>query len=125
MLGIPLLTVSLAIYPHIASGFSFTINNTPQQCQNLSISITGSGQPPYSALILPYGPTPLPNNTEVRKILDENFSGDSTSLSFQLTYPENSQFVVVVSLVISSHLECWKQNGCFVASQHPAASTCN
>lgn len=97
MLGIPLLTVSLAIYPHIVSGFSFTINNTPQQCQNLSISITGSGQPPYSALILPYGPTPLPNNTEVRKILDENFSGDSTSLSFQLTYPENSQFVVVVS----------------------------
>jgi hypothetical protein len=90
--------VSLALFPLIVSAFSFTINNTPQQCQNLSISVTGSGQPPYSALILPFGPTPLPNNTEVRRILDIPFNGDSTSLSFQLTYPENSQFVVVVSL---------------------------
>ena|ERR1700692_1502059 len=94
---------SLVIYPLIASGFSFTIDNTPKQCQNLSISITGSGQPPYRALILPYGPTPLPNNTEVRKIMDKPFSGDSTSLSFQLTYPENSQFVVVVSNILSSN----------------------
>ena len=97
MLAIPCLVISLAIHPLIASAFSFTINNTPQQCQNLSISITGSGQPPYRALILPYGPTPLPNNTEVRKIVDLPFSGDSTSMSFQLTYPENSQFIIVVS----------------------------
>ena len=99
MLAKALLAVSIAFFPSFASGFSFTINNTPQQCRNLSISITGSGQPPYSALILPFGPTPLANNTEVRKILDESFSGDSTSLSFQLSYPQNSQFVVVVSNV--------------------------
>jgi hypothetical protein len=103
MLAIPGLAVSLAFYPLIISGFSFSINNTPQQCQNLSISITGSGQPPYNAVILPFGPTPLSNNTEVRKILHLPFSGDSTSLSFQLTYPENSQFVVVVSFMSFAH----------------------
>jgi hypothetical protein len=97
MLAISGLAVSLAFFPLIVSGFSFSINNTPQQCQNLSISISGSGQPPYRAVVLPYGPTPLANNTEVRKILDLPFSGNSNSLSFQLTYPENSQFVVVVS----------------------------
>jgi hypothetical protein len=106
-----LLVVSLAIYPRIASGFSFIINNIPQQCSNLNISITGSGQPPYSAAILPYGPSPLPNNVEVREVIDVPFSGDSTSLSFKLTYPENSQFVVVVSNVIGIHQSsaelCW------------------
>jgi hypothetical protein len=106
-----LVAVSLAIYPRIASGFSFIINNIPQQCSNLNISITGSGQPPYHAVILPYGPTPLPNNVEVREVIDAPFSGDSTSLSFKLTYPENSQFVVVVSNVIGIHQSsvdfCW------------------
>lgn len=97
MFAIPLLALCLAVYPKIASGFSFTIDNNPQQCQNLSISITGSGQPPYTAVIFPFGPTPLPNNTEVRKILDLQFSGNSTSLEFQLAYPANSQFVVTVS----------------------------
>jgi hypothetical protein len=96
MLVIPLLAVSFAFYSPLVSGFSFNINNTPQQCQNLSISITGSGgQAPYSALIVPFGASPLANNTEVRKIVSKAFDG--TSLSFQLTYPENSQFVVVVS----------------------------
>jgi hypothetical protein len=97
MFAVAGLAVSLAFYPLIAFGFSFTINNTPQQCQNLSISITGSGQAPYRAVVVPFGPTPLPNNVEVRKILDLPFPGNSTSLSFQLSYPENSQFVVVVS----------------------------
>jgi len=104
MLVIRLLALSLAIFPRTASGFSFTINNTPQQCSNLDISITGSGQPPYRAVILPYGPTPLPNNVEVRQVLDVPFIGDSTSVSLKLTYPENSQFVVVVSGIISSYL---------------------
>jgi hypothetical protein len=82
----------------LVTGFSFNINNTPQQCQNLSVSITGSGgQAPYSLLIVPFGASPLPNNTEVRKILSLPFDDTSTSISFKLTYPENSQFVVVVS----------------------------
>ncbi|KAF7983427.1 hypothetical protein HWV62_21675 [Athelia sp. TMB] len=79
-----------------AHAYSFSITNTPQQCQNLTLSITGSGgTPPYTALVLPYGASPLPNNTEVRRIQDETFDG--TSASFLLAYPSNSQFVVVVS----------------------------
>jgi hypothetical protein len=97
MLAVAGLAVSLAFYPLIVFGFSFSINNTPQQCQNLSISISGSGQAPYRAVVVPFGATPLANNIEVRKILDLPFPGNSTSLSFQLNYPENSQFVVVVS----------------------------
>jgi len=97
MLTIHALALSLALYLRTSSGFSFTINNTPQQCSDLNISVIGSGQPPYSAVIVPYGSTPLPNNIDVRNVLDVPFSGVSTSTSFKLTYPENSQFVVVVS----------------------------
>jgi hypothetical protein len=98
MFPIPLLVVSSVFFPSLVSGFSFNINNTPQQCQNLSISITGSGgQAPYTALIVPFGASPLFNNTEVRRIMTKAFDGTSTTLSFQLNYPENSQFVVVVS----------------------------
>ena len=80
-----------------ADAFSFNIDNTPTQCQNLSISITGSGgTPPYHALIVPFGQTPLSNNVEARTIVDQEFDGDSTSVSFQLKYPALSQFVVVV-----------------------------
>jgi hypothetical protein len=97
MLAIHLLVLSLALHLRTSSGFSFTINNTPQQCSDLNLSIIGSGQPPYSAAIVPYGSTSLPNDVEVREVLDVPFSGVSTSTSFKLTYPENSQFVVVVS----------------------------
>ena len=82
-----------------AWAYSFQFNSTPQQCANLSISITGSGgNPPYRALVIPFGQSPLPNNIEARRIVDQPFPGDSTSVSFQLKYPTNSQFVVVVSL---------------------------
>ena len=91
-----LLTLSLILHLPTSYGFSFTIDNTPQQCSDLNISIIGSGQPPYTAVIVPYGPTSLANNVEVREVLDVPFSGVSTSTSLKLTYPENSQFVVVV-----------------------------
>ncbi|KAI5119880.1 hypothetical protein M0805_008551 [Coniferiporia weirii] len=82
----------------IANAFSFNINSPPQQCSNLSISITGTGgTPPYRVLILPFGGSPLPNNVEARKIVDQEFPGNATSVSFQLKYPALSQFVVVVS----------------------------
>ncbi|KIM74568.1 hypothetical protein PILCRDRAFT_14335 [Piloderma croceum F 1598] len=97
MLATHVLALSLALHLRTSSGFSFTIDNTPQQCSNLNISVIGSGQPPYSAVIVPYGSTPLANNIEVREVLDVAFIGASTSTSFQLNYPENSQFVVVVS----------------------------
>jgi hypothetical protein len=101
MLAITLLALSLAIYPRVASGFSFTLNDTPRQCSYLNISITGSGQPLYTAYILPYGPSPLPGNIEPREVLTKNFNENPTSVNFQLTYPEYSQFVIVVSNPIS------------------------
>ncbi|KAG9313506.1 hypothetical protein JVU11DRAFT_5832 [Chiua virens] len=90
-------TISLILSASLVSAYSFTFTTQPQQCANLSLEISGSGQPPYSVLLIPYGPTPLPNNVEVRTIVSEQFPGDSTSLSFQLNYPTNSQFVAVVS----------------------------
>ncbi|KAF8549432.1 hypothetical protein OG21DRAFT_1421256 [Imleria badia] len=81
----------------LVSGYSFDFSNQPEQCANLSLSISGSGKPPYSVLIIPYGPTPLPNNVEVRTIVFRQFPGDDASVSFQLKFPGSSQFVAVVS----------------------------
>ncbi|KAI6043961.1 hypothetical protein EDC04DRAFT_2890376 [Pisolithus marmoratus] len=94
MLATSALVFSLAA---VVSGFSFTFTSQPQQCANLSISITGAGTPPYSVLIIPYGPSPLPNNVEARTIVYEEFPGNTSSVSFQLKYPTTSQFVAVVS----------------------------
>ena len=79
-----------------AMAYSFNIQTTPKQCENLTVSITGSGgSPPYRMLVIPFGTTPLANNIEARRIVEEEFS--DTSVSFQLKYPADSQFVVVVS----------------------------
>jgi len=59
--------------------------------------VGSGGVPPYRLLVLPSGPTPLSSGVEVRKILDVPFPDSSTTLSFQLNYPANSQFVAVVS----------------------------
>jgi len=84
--------------PSFAAAFSFVLNTTPQQCQNLSVAITGNGGvPPYNILIIPFGPSPLPNNIEARRIVNIPFTGSSSTLSFQLDFPANSQFVAVVS----------------------------
>lgn len=90
-----LLPLYLALLPVFASAYSFNFTSTPQQCSNLSLALVGSGQAPYNVLIIPFGSSPLENNTEVRKIFEVTFSGSSTS--FQLPYPANSQFVAVVS----------------------------
>jgi len=85
-------------FPSPSAAWVWTFQNTPQQCKNLTITITGSdGIPPYRALIVPVGPTTLPNNTEVRRIMDQPFQGNATTLNFQLNYPANSQFVAVIS----------------------------
>lgn len=91
------LAIYLAFSMPFASGFSFTFTSEPTQCANLSFSISGAGTPPYSVLLIPYGPSPLPNNVEARTIVYEQFSGNSASVSFQLKYPSSSQFVAVVS----------------------------
>jgi hypothetical protein len=93
-----LLAFSLLNLPSLSFAWIWTFQNTPQQCQDLTIAITGSdGVPPYRVLIVPAGASPLPNNVEVRRIMDEPFSGNSTSVTFKLDYPANSQLVAVVS----------------------------
>lgn len=89
---------ALAAFPALAAAYSFTFDNTPTQCGTVSLSVTGAGSPPYSVLIIPFGPSPLPNNTEVRKITQQNFTGNAGQVSFQLKFPTNSQFVAVVSI---------------------------
>ncbi|KAG2156797.1 uncharacterized protein EDB93DRAFT_1200684 [Suillus bovinus] len=88
--------LALFLFP-LVSSYTWSFTTTPQQCATLSLQISGSGSPPYSVLVIPYGPTPLPNNTEVRTIVYQQFDGSSTTTSFQLKYPSTSQFVAVVS----------------------------
>jgi hypothetical protein len=88
------LSFTLVLLP-LVSAYSWSFQNQPRQCQNLNITIDGTGQPPYSVLILPFGATPLPNNVEARIIVNIPFDG--TTANFQLKYPSNSQFVAVVS----------------------------
>ncbi|KAI0078378.1 hypothetical protein K474DRAFT_944891 [Panus rudis PR-1116 ss-1] len=89
---------TLLLLPSLSLAYTFNFTSTPRQCDNLSVSISGSGgQPPYQVLIIPFGPSPLPNNVEARRITEVNFTGTSSDLSFQLKFPANSQFVAVVS----------------------------
>jgi hypothetical protein len=88
----------LLAFPSLSAAWLWTFQNTPQQCKNLTITISGSdGIPPYRALIVPVGPSPLAGNIEARRILDEPFNGNTTTLTFKLNYPANSQLVAVVS----------------------------
>ncbi|KAI9509270.1 hypothetical protein F5148DRAFT_1189042 [Russula earlei] len=91
------ISLSLSLFPLLADAYTWQFTSQPRQCQNLSLAVQGSGQPPYTLLIIPYGPTPLPNNTEVRTIQSITFPENGTTLSFKLAYPENSSFVAVVS----------------------------
>src|SRR6266403_5557970 len=91
---IPYSLTSLLLFPLLAYAYSWQFTSQPRQCQNLTLSIQGSGQPPYSLLLFPTGPKPSQNTTEFRKIHDIPFSGNS--LSFNLDYPGNSSFVAVV-----------------------------
>jgi hypothetical protein len=99
------LTVIL-LFPLLVNAYTWQFTSQPYQCQNVSLSIQGSGgQPPYSLLIIPTGPppaSPLPNNIDFRPILNIPFSGTSTTLSFNLNYPENSSFVAVVRSSLST-----------------------
>lgn len=91
-----LLVVSILLYLSFASAYSFSITNSPQQCQNLSISITGlGGVPPYTATIIPSGPDIDRDN---RKTISYPFEHGDSTINFLLNYPTDSQFVIVVSI---------------------------
>jgi hypothetical protein len=80
-----------------AAAYSFQITNSPTQCGELDLKITGSdGTPPYRALLLPTGPNPI--NREVRHVVAAPFNDTSSLKLPTLPYPEGAQFVVVVSL---------------------------
>ncbi|KAI0631060.1 hypothetical protein C8Q77DRAFT_1074934 [Trametes polyzona] len=93
---LPLLA-AVVPYAALSAAYSFNFKNSPRQCQDLQIEITGAGSPPYSVLIVPIGPSPLPAPIEARRITEVSFNGTSTTASFQLKFPESSNFVAVVS----------------------------
>lgn len=102
---IPFSLSVILLFPLLGNAYTWQFTSPPLQCNNVTLSIQGSGgQPPYSLLIVPVGPSPLPNNTEVRPIQNIPFSGTSTTLSFNLNYPANSSFVAVVRSYLSCHI---------------------
>ncbi|KIL62410.1 hypothetical protein M378DRAFT_165776 [Amanita muscaria Koide BX008] len=95
------ITIFVAIYyllwrvvPSVA--YSWQLNAAPVQCTDISITITGTdGQPPYSVLVVPFGPPPF--GADVRGVIQKNFDGNSNSVNVPIKYPANTQFVAVVS----------------------------
>lgn len=81
------------------NAYSWNFASRPRQCGNFTINLTGNdGTPPFRALVIPFGASPLPNNIEARRITEQVFvTGSERTGSFQLKYPANSQFVAVVS----------------------------
>ncbi|KAF8531129.1 hypothetical protein JB92DRAFT_2853649 [Gautieria morchelliformis] len=83
----------LSLLPLIAA-YSFELTAAPTQCGPLSLRITnGSGKPPYTALVVPFGPSP--GAVEQRTVFQHEFT--SENVSFSLPYPASSSFVAMVS----------------------------
>jgi len=99
---------SLFLIPPLVAAYTFNFTSVPTQCQELSLSIEGQGNPPYQVLIIPDGPSPVANNTEVRNIIDQTFPDNGTIVSIPLRYPANSHFVATVRLfaLISISFPC-------------------
>jgi len=87
---------SLFLIPSLVAAYTFKFTSVPTQCQELSLSIEGQGSPPYQVLIIPVGPSTAANNVEVRKVIDQTFPDNGTTVSFPLRFPANSQFVATV-----------------------------
>lgn len=86
-----------------AYSYTWSFEEAPSQCGQVTVAIAGNdGIPPFRILIVPFGPSLLPNGVEPRSVLDIPFSGNQSNVQFQLTYPENSHFVAVVRHDISS-----------------------
>jgi hypothetical protein len=89
--------LALTFCPSFSTAYSWHFNAPPTQCSNLSITVTGSdGVPPYRVLIIPFGPSPLSSNIDVRSTIDLSFDGDLTTVNFPVNYPAHSHFIAVV-----------------------------
>lgn len=81
----------------LVAGYSFELASAPTQCGQLQLNLTGgTGTPPYTALVVPFGASPV--NPEVRVVFSHKFN--DTSTSFQLPYPGNSGFVIAVRVFL-------------------------
>ncbi|KAF8343579.1 hypothetical protein F5887DRAFT_972247 [Amanita rubescens] len=90
--------LALTFCPSFSTAYSWHFNAPPTQCSNLSITVTGSdGVPPYRVLIVPFGPSPLSSNIDIRSTIDQPFDGDLTTVNFPVNYPAHSHFIAVVS----------------------------
>jgi len=101
---------SLFLIPSlVAAAYTFKFTSVPTQCQELSLSIEGQGDPPYQVLIIPDGPSPLANDKEVRSIIDQTFPDNGTIVSIPLRYPATSHFVATVRFfaLISISFPCY------------------
>ncbi|KAG6896394.1 hypothetical protein C0992_008603 [Termitomyces sp. T32_za158] len=89
---------SIFAFLSLATAYTWKFDTPPQQCSNLTITVSGSdGKPPYRVLMIPFGPSPLANNIEARTIIDQPFPDGASSVSFKLNYPADSQFVAILS----------------------------
>ena len=82
----------------LVDAYSFKFNKFPTQCGEVDISIVrgdgNDGSPPYRVSLIPFGGSPLDH--EARVIMDLQFN-NSDNIKFNLPYPQDSQFVAVVS----------------------------
>ena len=96
----PLLTVILGLSFVLPTTFAFNWSYplAPRQCSNFTVVVSNIGDVvfPLKVLIVPVGPSPL--TYEVRKVIEVNFPGNTTTVSFQLPYPTGSTFVGLVSI---------------------------
>jgi len=92
-------SIPLLLLPSLVAAYTFRFTSVPTQCQEVSLTIDGQGTPPYQVLIIPVGPSTAPNNVEVRRVIDQTFPNNGTTVSFPLRFPANSQFVAVVRLL--------------------------
>ena len=94
----------------LARSYKFNIKASPRQCKDLSVTIEGTdGMQPYHILAVPYIKTESQSlGSEASMIANKVFVGNS--VSFQLAYPENQQFVVVVRRFLSLNVELGSLN---------------
>ena len=93
--------LALLAAPALVAAYSWQFENSPVQCGELDLKITGSGKPPYRALFLPAGTAPNSNGVDLRKVINVPFN-DSSSLKIPaFPYPSGSNFVVVVGSALT------------------------